>query len=114
MIIKILLQKIVPYIFSKLWWSLHVLITTENETKHKDVLLNFLIPWVRHKIYNMGNQNFKFLNTLLTSKSSWGERAYGMQTWRILNYLKKQKMMKFKINEAHGPMKIKMQRCEQC
>lgn len=56
----------------------------------------------------MGNQNFKFLNTLLTSKSTWGERAYGTKLF------KKEKMMKCKINEAHGPKKIKKQRCEQC
>ena len=41
MVIKVLLQKMVPYIFSNLWWSLHDLITSGDETNHKDGLLNF-------------------------------------------------------------------------
>ena len=41
MVIKVLLQKMVPYIFSNLWWSLQDLVMSGDETNHKDGLFNF-------------------------------------------------------------------------
>ena len=87
MVIKVLLQKMVPYIFSNLWWSLHVLIMSGDETNHKDGLFNFSHLGQDINV-KCGQSNFKVCKSYFDSfKKALEVRGYVAGRHEVVDFL---------------------------